>query len=62
MLAFAGIHFVACKGCLCIVCWDRDTLWARVRDDDRGGTLAGGMLYTLDMLLLSAGLGGDGVL
>ena len=39
-----------------------DELRARVRDDDRGGTLPRGMLYILVMLLLSTGLGGDGVL
>jgi hypothetical protein len=39
-----------------------EALRARVREEERGGTLPGGMLYILDMLLLSAGLGGDGVL
>lgn len=41
---------------------DLEVLRARVRDEERRGTLPGGMLYILDMLLLSAGLGGDGVL
>lgn len=59
---FAGKHCVVCEDCLRVAFRDRDTLRARVRDDDRGGTLAGGTLYMLDMLLLSAGLGGDGVL
>jgi hypothetical protein len=31
-----------------------------VREDDRGGTLPGGMLYILETLWLSIGLGGDG--
>jgi hypothetical protein len=39
----------------------REALRARTRDDERGGMLPGGMLYTLEMLK-SAGLGGDGVL
>ena len=33
-----------------------------MRDEERGGTLPGGILYILETLLLSAGLGGDGVL
>lgn len=37
-----------------------EALRARVREDDRGGTLPGGMLYTLETLWLSIGLGGDG--
>ena len=39
---------------------DREALRARARDDERGGTLPGGMLYILEKLL-SAGLDGDGV-
>jgi hypothetical protein len=42
-------------------CRVREALRARTRDDERGGTLPGGMLYMLEMLN-SAGLGGDGVL
>jgi hypothetical protein len=51
-------------GARCATCWivarDLEALRARDRDEDRGGTLPGGMLYILDMLLLSARLGGDG--
>lgn len=43
-------------------CRVREAPGARVRDDERGGTLPGGILYILETLLLSAGLGGDGVL
>lgn len=42
-------------------CRVREALRARAREDERGGTLPGGMLYILQ-LLWSAGLDGDGVL
>lgn len=39
----------------------REMLRARAFEEERGGTLPGGMLYILDRLC-SPGLGGDGVL
>ena len=58
-----AVGCVICIGgiCCCCCCRVRDELCARGRDDDRGGTLPGGTLYMLDMLLLSPGLFGDGV-
>jgi hypothetical protein len=54
----AGARCTTCS----IVARGLEVLRARDRDDDRGGTLPGGIPYILDMMLLSAGLGGDGVL
>jgi len=56
----AGARCVICVGGFCCCGRVLEALRARVCDDDRGGTLPGGMLYMLVMLLLSAGLGGDG--
>jgi hypothetical protein len=57
---FVAVAWVMCMGGICCGCRVREVLGARGRDDDRGGTLPAGMLYMLDMLLLSAGLDGDG--
>lgn len=56
----AGFWRNMCIGGICGGCRDWDAVRARERDEDRGGTLPGGMLYILETLLLSVGLGGDG--
>lgn len=58
----AGIRGFLNEGGAAWACRFREALRTRVREEDRGGTLPGAMLYILETLLLSAGLGGDGVL
>jgi hypothetical protein len=57
---FVAVAWVMCMGGICCGCRVREVLGARGREEDRGGTVLAGMLYMLDMLLLSAGLDGDG--
>lgn len=45
---------------LSVVCRGWDAPHARTRDDERGGIVAGGILYILVMLLSSTALGGVG--
>lgn len=58
----AGSCWVADEAIAVGACLVREALRARLRDDERGGTLPGGMLYMLETLWLSTGLDGDGVL